>query len=1178
MDVTSSVVKKHIVFSLTKLVQNIEHDIADERAAAACFELCICHASGFGTDSDQSEALKWLVQAARSGILTAQSVCHNVISALGLSGPSATEIDHWLVTAAQKGSWTALQSLRIRDSSHYKATLEVYRRRFLISAEMHAKDFTAVEDGPDRPWPMDPSFYTIPRNNSNQTMLHWAAAQGNVGLFQFLATARILSPQSLDVQDATGDTPLIHACRAGRHAVAIILLFSGVTAKTSNLNGENPLHFLYAIDENEVRLLAELLVEQGADCSQEAKESSTNPPRFDPTVLARGCPLTRAVTLNKPLLVKTLLDLIHRYRTMASTEDFVPRERKLWRSTLCKLYAWGCRLQNHLVLEELSEPLKTALGSEAPDLTLSIRNQLYSFPALTIDGYVSDSPLYGYDFPERFWRYMYHGKNHQISLFGTIGFQLRFGANFHDVSCCGERSALFYAIKKGRADAVSLLIQNFDESHPFRAFGTLPSRELVMSSHETLEPHPERPNHSYREGLVEAVRLCIRAGKDDIFNMLLKTHASEALNPGIVFPVYYDWLLDEGNLDDNKVRRLVGMSKVNDVTQYFPKLFGFDSTELSDQSDNHPIQRMKGRIFQRKRTWPSTEDPRSLACLSDGRINYALLYMTLIIESPHRDLNFAIMLLHHIEQLDFVSVNGWKPANFLEQVCFKELSQPVLLVAAKKRWHAIIHLLLQNGANLGESTFKFRKSQNTIWSYLWQCDLRSLGWIPYFLHYNQRPDWPWRQSAISAVLEQMIDTKPSNTKGISSRAYNVKLLRILIATDFTNSITSFSGDGKEIRLLSRLTGIENLHADDNDFAAELWKYIARNGKSKLSPRDSEGLVEDFVLMAAMRTDYPMLKALLELKYSPNGRWWNPFWLTPLDVLSILPPGECVASDESHLGLGERARCRNLLLEAPTAQNGPGLLLEFHVFASLLLYASIVGLIIALSLPMYFLAPLVYKFLSSQIAIMEATAAQSDSFTARILIRITCLPTALSIVLTPFMLLPMSFIFAFLPTCFLLCILSIPFLICYTLRRGVHRSFYILLPSLIPVTRCISKGDLIDTFPHLRGPTASLLHAVARILFKEQRAHRELFTQAVVVDNVDEREETNEDHCEDIETLERRLGWSRRSWWMKRLKGIQVARRLRPRLVSVRSADSNYAGDDIELAHRNGSEDLNVVLD
>ena len=206
-----------------------------------------------------------------------------------------------------------------------------------------------------------------------------------------------------------------------------------------------------------------------------------------------------------------------------------------------------------------------------------------------------------------------------------------------------------------------MLIQNSVETNPFKAFGTSDAIGVVMlDSHDSLAPHPESPNQPQKAGLIDAVRLCIRAGKDDILNVLLQTHENEALNPGAFFPLYLDWNRVEGS---NILLRLLGFS--NEVTRQFPRfLWGRTPRQTRGPAPRLTNER-DGQIYQRRHTWPLAGDAISQACFSDGRLNYALLYMILTINTPHRDLEFANILLH-VYQLDFVNVNRWVPANFFE--------------------------------------------------------------------------------------------------------------------------------------------------------------------------------------------------------------------------------------------------------------------------------------------------------------------------------------------------------------------------------------------------------------------------------------------------------------------------------------------------------------------------------
>lgn len=73
--------------------------------AAATFELCICYAAGFGAETDNQEALRWLTVAARLNEATAQSLSYRMSSALGHAiDPPPQEVDRWLVSAASVGS------------------------------------------------------------------------------------------------------------------------------------------------------------------------------------------------------------------------------------------------------------------------------------------------------------------------------------------------------------------------------------------------------------------------------------------------------------------------------------------------------------------------------------------------------------------------------------------------------------------------------------------------------------------------------------------------------------------------------------------------------------------------------------------------------------------------------------------------------------------------------------------------------------------------------------------------------------------------------------------------------------------------------------------------------------------------------------------------------------------
>ena len=193
-----------------------------------------------------------------------------------------------------------------------------------------------------------------------------------------------------------------------------------------------------------------------------------------------------------------------------------------------------------------------------------------------------------------------------------------------------------------------------------------------------------------------------------------------------------------------------------------------------------------------------------------------------------------------------------------------------MLLVARVRLHEMIHLLLQNGADLGVSTFKH--SSDVPWreinSNLRRFHLASFCWMHLFYWCRCAFKWPRRQSVISNILKSADRAKyfegSTAEEKISTIQY-LELLRAIIATESLNSVASFAGDGNEVRLLSRLSGRGNSNEEEEIIAAELWKVLAKNGKSELHCERSERLYGDFVLTAALLNDYRYLK----LSFSSN---------------------------------------------------------------------------------------------------------------------------------------------------------------------------------------------------------------------------------------------------------------------------------------------------------------------
>lgn len=554
----SNVLKSHIVQNLERIAENTRQDKTPGRIAAAEFELCVCYTAGFGVGSDRTKALDWLCKAARHGEMTAQSVSFRLIEAFnGETALDAAEIDQWLVAAAGKGSWTAIESLRDRESASYPGALQNYRNTASIYSD--AYDFDTLLSSFRCTTSYKPEFYIASRNEHGQTFLHWAAMQGLDEVFDFLSASEVLAPLDLNVQDRNGDTALLYACRSGRHAIARSLVTMGASAQLCNLFDENALHFLYAIEDEHVSSLATFLVGHGADVTQESKVTKTNKPSnliFDLRVTVPGSPILRAVTLNTLPLAQTLLALRKEYHPATNS-----RESLLWQSTCYKVIGWACRLSNHRVLGMIPELFPDVfLSSKIPTLRLRMHNVAFTLPAMVISGCVSENPFYGFDFPEIFWRCMYHGRDYSNSLRYSLEALKALAVDLVTTTCGKQRNALFYAIEKGNRDAVSILVELYRSPCPYDAFGYYP-----QPAHDSMTDHNEQidhlraqedasttpssnvimPKHRQMKGLVDAVVESINSGKHDIFCLLLQVQGGMALHVGDPFPVYLSFPTDK---------------------------------------------------------------------------------------------------------------------------------------------------------------------------------------------------------------------------------------------------------------------------------------------------------------------------------------------------------------------------------------------------------------------------------------------------------------------------------------------------------------------------------------------------------------------------------------------------------------------------------------------------------
>ena len=84
----------------------------------------------------------------------------------------------------------------------------------------------------------------------------------------------------------------------------------------------------------------------------------------------------------------------------------------------------------------------------------------HSLLELCILGPVSSNALVGFDIPDRFWRYLNHGKDHRVCLENSLSFLADCGTNILEQPCQRARNGLFFAIMEGNRDATQCLLSS----------------------------------------------------------------------------------------------------------------------------------------------------------------------------------------------------------------------------------------------------------------------------------------------------------------------------------------------------------------------------------------------------------------------------------------------------------------------------------------------------------------------------------------------------------------------------------------------------------------------------------------------------------------------------------------------------------------------------------------------
>ena len=585
LNTTSQVLKSHIVTAL-ETIANKEDE--DDRSPTACYELCACYISGFGTAIDHQKATFWLLRACEMGQAWARSTVHRLLEAMQESCPSE-KVEQWLYSAVQEGSLMALESLSERNSPRYYEALGAYR------------NFTTKSAGPPE--------------------LQWTKVMAIIdGYSRGDDISLGLIGKLEDKLNDNGDTILICACRAGKHQVAHRLLDIGADARTCNRLGENALHLLTCLDTKEVPTMAERLFKENVDWTQEASSSSI-PCSLEQRPMIPGCPMVRAVFMNRPRILEVLFRLEKSHELYSST-----RQKKIRDANIKKMLALACRQCNIDILEVIKTERSYLWSHDMESLGFWIDERRYSLSALAIAGCVSDRATSGFNVPERFWRCHSHGRLHLENLLRTLRILGGAGIDFNMTPCGGESNALFFAIRHGRADAVNILLAESDNGNMFEAFGLGVTQDFDAADGVLRDEGTRLPNHGQKSTLIDAIDLSIERGHRDIFRTLLKTRNHEALEMGITYPIVYSQVKVWWMKDFDKKRWTLAellFPEPEDMRRVFPKV---------------PNKVYKYKDCMRRSLRFRTHDHYFV---SDGRLNYPLRYMVSIAMSLHRDIQLA---------------------------------------------------------------------------------------------------------------------------------------------------------------------------------------------------------------------------------------------------------------------------------------------------------------------------------------------------------------------------------------------------------------------------------------------------------------------------------------------------------------------------------------------------------
>jgi ankyrin repeat protein len=290
-----------------------------------CFILTSYYINAYGTGPDFQEAIRLISMSSKKQYDHWQSRAYEyrICSALDPSFKPSEETEHNLFESAISGSRTALEDMKTVSPEKYPKAKSLLRElmcgvgaNFFFPDQMLA-GFTV--------WQWINTFNDLAIMVSNlrklnrivdykvnkrgDGILHLAAALGKTDAIQSLLDS--FPALTVNMPNGQGETPLLHACRAGQSETVRKLLALGGDASISTPAGESCLHWLVSFGDDEVPLIGQALIEAGADIRRQTRKRisySIFPATIDVDFQLPGTPLAWAVHNNRPCIVKFLIE------------------------------------------------------------------------------------------------------------------------------------------------------------------------------------------------------------------------------------------------------------------------------------------------------------------------------------------------------------------------------------------------------------------------------------------------------------------------------------------------------------------------------------------------------------------------------------------------------------------------------------------------------------------------------------------------------------------------------------------------------------------------------------------------------------------------------------------------------------------------------------------------------